>query len=237
MTPARFGVQVLIVLTLMVAVSWPELGPVRAVSLWRADGPLSADRTAARDARRGRGRSAGEFGLAPATYSPSFGNSGAELRRRLMENTVEGRRRRPIPAGVLALGGKLNAIIGLAKTALNTPFPGARLVLRDLRTGLVEARATANEAGEFVFLDLLPSGYVVELLGPNGGVSATSESLTIDIGDLLETSVRGTSDGALKALFGSVLQGTVNDAVSAAARDGVTRVAPPERCVSPPCDR
>lgn len=239
MTPVRFAVQVLIVLTLMVAVRWPELGQVRAVGVWRSNGPLAGDRSAAQAARRGTrgdGTDDGGFGLGSAAYAPSTGG-GAALQQRLSEDTVEGRRRRPIHAGVLALGGKLNAILGRARTALNSPMPGARLVLRSLETGNVEARATANEAGEFVFLDVTPGGYVAELLGPGGEVNATSESLTIDLGDLVQTTVRGTTVGALRTIFGAVLDATANDAVLAASRDGVTQVTAPERCVSPPCNR
>ena len=239
MTPARLGVHVLIVLTLMLAVSWPDLGRVRAGSVWRANGPLSASRSAASPTSGGipgrTGRRTGEYGFGSAAYAPSTGGPG--LRQRLSEDHVEGRRRRPVHPGVLALGGKINAILGSARTALNAPMPGALLVLRNLQSGQVEARATADEAGEFVFLDVAPSNYLVELLGPGGEVNATSESLTIDLGELVQTTVRGTSVGALKAIFGGVMESTANDAVAAASRDGVTRVATPERCVSPPCSR
>jgi hypothetical protein len=236
MTPVRFGVHVLIVLILMIAVSWPELGRVRAVSVWRADGPLSNGRGPVRVAHRSSGH-AGRFGRGSADYTSSTGVGGHALRERLSTDTVEGKRHRAIPAGVLALGGKFNAILGRARTALNSPMPGALLVLRSLKTGAVEARATANEAGEFLFLDVMPSDYVVELLGSGGDVNATSESLTVDVGDLVETTVRGTTQSALKALFGSVMYGTANDAVVAASRDGVTQVTTPEHCVSPPCRR
>jgi hypothetical protein len=241
MSPARFGVQILIVLTMLVAVSWPELGQVRAISVWRTNGPVSADRSVAFGVARvvmgDQERAAGQFGFGSAAYAPSFVRDAGDLRRRLTEDTVEGRRRRTIPAAVLALGGRFNAILGRARTALNAPFPGARLLLRNLTTGLVEARATASDAGEFVFLDVLPSGYVVELVDDGGEVIATSESLTIDIGDLLQTTVRGTSAGVLQAMFGSLMDATADAVISAASRDGVTRVMTPERCVSPPCSR
>ena len=237
MTPVRLAVQVLLVLTLMLAVSWPELGQVRAGSVWRASGPLSGERSAA-DARDGRrdGAGRGQFGYGSASYAPSTGGAAA-LQGRLSENTIEGRRRRPIHPGVLALGGTLNAILGRARTALNSPMPGARLLLRNLDTGNVEARATANEAGEFVFLDVPPGGYIAELLGSTGEVNATSESLSIDLGELVRTTVRATTVGALRTIFGGIMEATANDAVLAGSRDGVTQVAAPERCVSPPCNR
>ena len=237
MTPVRFGVQVLIVLTLMLTVSWPEISQLRAGSGWRASGRSSADRAAAsRNAAR-RGRTGGEYGFGSAAYAPPTAAGPTGLRQRLSEDRVEGRRRRAIPAGVLALGGTFNAILGRARTPLNSPMAGAELVLRNLDTGLVEARATADEAGQFVFLDLTPNNYIVELIGAGGEVNATSESLAIDFGDLVQTTVRGTGQGILTALFGPVMEATSNDAVSAASRDGVTRVAAPERCVSPPCSR
>jgi hypothetical protein len=236
MSTARFGVQILIVLTLMVVMNWPELGRVRAISVWRHAAQPSASEGGKQSGSASSRASRGEFGFGSAVYTPSPGSMGGSFRRRLEEDTVETRRRRPTPARVLALGGTLNGIIGVARTAENAPISGARLVLRNLTTGLVEARATADGSGEFVFLDLFPSGYVVELLGSRGDVVGTSASLTIDIGDLIETTVRAPGEGRLEAMFGPV-QPTAHDAVSAASRNGVTQVTAPERCVSPPCGR
>lgn len=235
MTHARLGVQTAIVLALIALVSWPETGRVRAVSAWRTNGPLVRPRAAARPASVGananRGR--GEIGFGSVSYVGSMPGHEPDALRRLYENRVERRHRREIPAAVLALGGTLNGILGRARDARNSPVPFARLLLRSLTTGLVDARAVADGAGEFVFLDVAPSGYIVELVGPDGSVLAVSDAFAIDIGDLRLTTVR---TGGVDALFGNVLWSTVDEAIAAGSRDDVTQVVAPARCVSPPCN-
>jgi hypothetical protein len=127
----------------------------------------------------------------------------------------------------------LNGILGRARDARNSPLPFARLLLRSLTTGLVEARAVADGSGEFVFLDVAPSGYLVELVGADGSVLAVSDAFAIDIGDVRLTSVRTSG---VDALFGNVLSSTVGEAIAAGSRDDVTQVVAPARCVSPPCN-
>jgi len=234
MTHARFAIQAVVVVALMLLVSWPERGQVPAGTMWRANGPLATRRPAIDAARQGAGRK-GQFGPGSISYAGSSPTDEPDALRRLFENDVERRHRRPAPAAVLALGGKLNGIIGRARTALNAPIPNARLVLRSLTTGIVEAWATADGSGEFAFLDVAPSGYIVELTGPNGDVVAVSDAIAIDIGDLRLTSVRAPATGDLQALFGNVLASTADEPVQAAARGGVTQVVASARCVSPPC--
>ena len=235
MTHARLGVQTTIVLALIALVSWPETGHVRAVSVWRTNGPLVRPRATAGMATgeitRNGGR--GEIGFGSVSYVGSTPGHEPNALRRLYEDRVERRHRREIPAAVLALGGKLNGILGRARDARNSPLPFARLLLRSLTTGLVEARAVADGSGEFVFLDVAPSGYLVELVGADGSVLAVSDAFAIDIGDVRLTSVRTSG---VDALFGNVLSSTVGEAIAAGSRDDVTQVVAPARCVSPPCN-
>ena len=53
-----------------------------------------------------------------------------------------------------------------------------------------EKQATADELGQFSFVDLVESEYVVELLGPDGSVVAASEVVKASKGRLLRTIVR-----------------------------------------------
>ena len=55
---------------------------------------------------------------------------------------------------VAALGGKLNALLGFARTSLNAPIPYARVLLRNILTGQVMGRGVANDQGMFSFVDL-----------------------------------------------------------------------------------
>lgn len=233
MTPARFGLQAAIVLALIAWVSWPEHRQLRASAFWQSRGPLAARKGQDNaDVRSGRRRYLIGYGSASEA---TLGADGASaLHRKLYGNDVEGRRRRRTPAEVLARGGKLNGIFGYALTALNGPVPFARVLLRNLATGVVEARGAANEHGEFTFLDVMPGkGYIVELLDENGNVVATSELIAIELTDLRETTVR--MSGRQGAMFGDAIGPSAQQAVAAAANDGVNRVAAPDRCASPPC--
>ena len=237
MSHARFGVQALVVLALMLGVSWPEQASVRALPMWRANGPLM--RTRAEPGQRPReGARRGEYGFGRASYFGSMpGGSGPDALRRLFENQVERRRKRQTPASVLALGGKVNGILGRAWDALNSPMPAARLQLRSLTDGRLEARAVADGSGEFAFLDVMPDGYIVELVGSQGAVIAVSDPIFIEADDVQLTSVRAAAAARWRALFGNVLASTVDEPVAAASRDGVDAVTAPARCVSPPCNR
>jgi hypothetical protein len=233
MTPARFGLQAAIVLALIALVSWPEHRQLAAGAFWQSRGPLTArkgqDNAASRSGRRRY-----LIGYGSASEAALGVGGASSLHRKLYENDVEGRRRRRTPADVLARGGKLNGIFGYALSATNGPVPFARVVLRNLATGLVEARGAANEHGEFTFLDVMPGkGYIVELLDENGSVVATSEVIEIELNDLRDTTVR--MSGRQSALFGGAIGPSAQQAVAAAANNGVNRVAAPDRCASPPC--
>lgn len=238
MTTARFGLQTAVVLLLVALVSWPETRQVRAVeAVWRTGGPLAAARTGVSlngrtggAAARGRRREIGWGSAGLAWTSAAGGNA---LHRKLYEEGVGSRKRYTVPNGVLALGGRLNAVLGYARTSLNAPIPHAQLVLRSIATGEVEARATADEEGRFTFLDLMPSGYIVELLGPDGSVVATSEVLGVDAGALRETVVRLSAARAAWLAAIGVVAPTASEPVDAAARTGIGAVTAPARTVSP----
>lgn len=233
MTPARFSVQTLVVLALIALVSWPQHRQVRAGSVWQARDRMT-DRVSGNDMRR-RDTAGKRYLIGYGSASEyTLGADGADaLRRKLYANDLEGRRR-PTPREVLALGGKINGIVGYTRSARNAPLAFARVVLRNLTTGQVEARGVADERGFFTFLDVVPSGYVVELLDDMGNVIATSEPIAIAVNDLRQTTLRAAGR-PLFASFGGGLAPTAPDAIDAAATQGVNRIAAPERCASPPC--
>lgn len=224
MSRARLTFQALFVLGLIVLVSWPEQRHLRAISVWRAksNGQAAGARSGA---LAGRGRA---YAVGYGSYGSSAG-AGANLQRKLDENDIERRRHFVTPDAILALGGRFNGVVGYVRTSMNAPLGFAHLVLRNVATGLVEARATADEKGRFTFLDMVPSGYVVELLGPDGSVLAVSEQLPVALGDLRETVIRTASDPGAFGALGSTAQAPV----AAAEADGVTRVAQPDRTISP----
>jgi hypothetical protein len=126
-----------------------------------------------------------------------------------------------------ALGGKLNALLGFARTSLNAPIPYARVVLRNIITGRVMGQAIANDQGMFSFLDLDASLYIVELLGPDGSVIATSSMMTLARGDLRRTEIRAPAAATtVAASFGNALTGTLDTAANVASSNDVTKTTP-----------
>ena len=78
--------------------------------------------------------------------------------------------------------------------------------LRDVRTGAAVQQTTADELGQFRFVDLPSSEYVVELVGPDGSVVAASEVVQTSKGGLLRTVVRVAAAAAVvAALFSNQL--------------------------------
>jgi hypothetical protein len=74
-------------------------------------------------------------------------------------------------------------IEGRALTATSAPLPGATVRLRDARTGRAVAVATANEAGAFSFRTVDPGSYIIELLGGDATIRATSQLVSVNAGE------------------------------------------------------
>jgi hypothetical protein len=227
MSPARFAVQAILVLCLILLVSWPDhrLG-ARDASWWtkgvESDALSDLDRVS-RGARY-------EIGWGQAALQRAASKRSHGMRAAAFESGHSGRRY-VTPAAVVALGGRVNAILGDVRTLQDVPLGRARLVLRDVRTGLVEAWATADDSGRFAFVDVMPSGYVVELIGSDGMVAATSEFISVGAGDLRQTQVRLAGRTGL-APFGA-LGATAPAQTAAAAAGGARAVAEPARTISP----
>jgi hypothetical protein len=212
----------------MVLVSWPDhrLGALDA-SWWTqraqaADIQADLERVS-RGARYEIGWGMASLQRAAARSSRNAGEA--------YDWESEGRRRYVTPAAVIALGGRVNAIVGEVRTLQDVPLGRARLVLRNVMTGLAEAWATADDNGRFAFVDVMPSGYVVELIGSDGTVAATSEFVSIGAGDVRQTQVRLSGRKGL-APFG-MLEPTAATQTAAAAASGARAVTEPARTISP----
>jgi hypothetical protein len=231
MSRARFGLQATFVLSLFLLVGWTGRPQGRAASAWRPDGPF-AERSGGPSDRRLARNGRYEIGYGSARIERTSAAGATGLLRKLFGGDVEGGRRYTTPPGVLALGGRINAIVGSARTTLNAAVPHARLLLLNLATGEIEARATAGEDGQFTFLDIMPSGYVVELIGPDGEVIATSEFVAVGLGDLKKTMVRAADPQGAPGAFGT-LAATVDEPLGTAADSGVHQVSAPDATMSP----
>jgi len=211
MKRTHLGVQAAVILTMVTLVSWPEFRPVRAQSVWRYV-PAAVLEARTSDAARFVGDHAT---LPPAMSLNQTAFNGPKVPDASADYAT--------PAAAAA-GGKLSALRGIARTSLNASIPYARVVLRDIRTGQVLAQAIANADGQFTFTDVEANSYIVELLGADGAVVATSSMLTIARGELRLTEVRvAAAAAAVRASLGNTLAPTAPQATTIASSNNVTR--------------
>jgi hypothetical protein len=203
-------------------VSWPQFRPVRSQSVWRyvPSAVLEAETV---DASRFAGTAVS--GRRPAirldNSSPVDAAAQTGAGSGALHPTYQ------TSAAVAAVGGKLNALVGVARTSLNMPIPFARIVLRNIGTGQIFTRATADEHGAFSFLDLAANTYIVELLDPDGSVVATSSLVTMTRGELKQTIVRAAaSAGTVAVSFGKNTAPTLAEVTTVASRNDVTPTSP-----------
>lgn len=138
---------------------------------------------------------------------------------------------RPVKAS--GNGTRTISIMGAAWKADNSPIPNAKLRLRNVVTGKIEATAVANETGQFIFTDLESGSYIVELVSDSGKILTIGHTITVGPGETVATFVRtGTKVPWFNGFFGNA----ASSVSSAAASTGVTAVAPEAmQCASPPC--
>jgi len=120
-------------------------------------------------------------------------------------------------------------INGHAWTADNAPIPAARLRLRNVATGKVDASTMADDAGRFTFAGVEGGSYVVELVDEGGRVLTVGHVFTIEPGETVATFVRlGTKVRWFSGLFGNAAAAVA----SAAASEGITALSPIARPAS-----
>lgn len=223
MRRTHLGVQTAIVLAMLALVSWPQFRTAQPGSIWRyaPDAVLLARANEAAQYSNASFEAARAAAMraTPLTYTAASGGTSAET-------FAEPGNKTPFYAAVAAAGGKLNALLGFARTALNAPIPYARLALRDIRTGQIVARVTADEHGQFSFLDLDASSYIVELIGADGSVLAASPMVSMLVGDVRRTEIRTAAAATtVSTSLGDKLTATAPQATATAADSGVTRTS------------
>src|SRR4051812_2566939 len=223
MRRTHLAVQAAIVLTMVAFVSWPQFRPLHAQTVWRFS-PNAVAQAQADDARRFSSESpesSGQpFRLGTAAYTDT---TAARTTTHGVPAGAEGAVPL-VPASVTALGGRLNALLGLAQNSLNVPVPYARILLRNLRTGRVLSRTTADSLGQFRFLDLDADMYVVEMLGADGSVVAASTAMSLTRGELKQADLRvAVTATTVAAVVGNSYASTLPQATNVATGNGVTR--------------
>jgi hypothetical protein len=138
--------------------------------------------------------------------------------------------RTPSRVGATAGSSGATSVLGAAWKVDNTPIPGARLQLRNVVSGKVEASTVADQAGQFTFSHLEGGTYVVELLGENGHVVTVGHAFVIAPGETVATFVRL---GTKVPWFSGFFNNAASAVASTAASEGITAMAPVQLCVSP----
>ena len=129
-----------------------------------------------------------------------------------------------------AVGSHQTAILGSAWNHDNSPIPFARLQLRNVETGRVDATAVSNDAGRFAFQDVHGGSYLVELVSDDGRVRTVGHVFTIAPGETVATFVR---IGAKAPWFSGFFSNAAQSVAFSAASQGVTAIAPVMRESSP----
>lgn len=129
----------------------------------------------------------------------------------------------PARVGAAAGTGTLTSVVGAAWKVDNTPIPLARLQLRNLVSGKVEAATVADEAGKFTFARIEGGSYVVELVADNGRILTVGHAFVIAPGETVATFVRlGTKVPWYSGFFSNAASAVA----STAASQGITAIAP-----------
>ena len=235
MTSVRLTLQAVAVLSMVTFVSWSDYSRVAGAADAAARAAARQSSASGEPSQRGSSQDLrsevgyGSMSMRRASTAASTG--AAALQQRLYEQTIR-TRRESLPVALMTLGGRVNGIIGQARTTMNAPVPFARLVLRDPVTGRIEARAIADDKGQFTFLDIMPSGYVIEVIGPEDKVFATSDVVTVGLGELREAMVYLADTREALGTFGTLIP-TANEPIAAARESGIAAVTPPDHTVSP----
>ncbi len=101
---------------------------------------------------------------------------------------------RPQPAVAPATFG---AVIGTAWKGDTTPYPQARIRLRNVETGRAVARTVSDADGRFHFDRVDPGVYVVELASNDDKVLAVGDLFSVTVGDQATTLVRLSLEDAV----------------------------------------
>ena len=115
------------------------------------------------------------------------------------------------------------SIQGVAWAADNSPLAFAKIRLRNVVNGRIQAGAIADADGRFVFVEMPPGAYLVELVNDDGRVLAVGHTFSIADGETVATFVRLPQKAPWFHGFFSNAAALV---AVAAATTGITALAP-----------
>jgi hypothetical protein len=131
--------------------------------------------------------------------------------------------RTPARVGATTASNGSTSVRGVAWKIDNTPIPSARLRLRNLVSGKVEAMTVSDATGQFAFDGIEGGTYVVELLGESGKVMTVGHAFVIAPGETVATFIRL---GTKVPWFSGFFSNAASAVASTAASQGITAIAP-----------
>ena len=115
------------------------------------------------------------------------------------------------------------SIQGVAWEADNSPIAFAKIRLRNVLNGRIHSGIIADRDGRFVFKEIAPGAYLLELVNDDGRVLAVGHTFALGPGETVATFVRLPRKAPWFHGFFSNAAGLV---AAAAATTGITAVAP-----------
>jgi hypothetical protein len=131
--------------------------------------------------------------------------------------------RSPARVGAAPGAAGSTSVLGVAWNVDNTPIAAARVQLRNLVSGKVDANAIADEIGQFTFTRIEGGTYVVELVGENRKVVSVGHAFAIAPGETVATFVRL---GTRVPWYSGFFNNAASAVASTAASQGITAIAP-----------
>jgi carboxypeptidase family protein len=125
------------------------------------------------------------------------------------------------PAGEARADDFTGTVTGVAWRADNAPIPQAHVRLRNVSNGRAIDSTVADDNGRFVFRDVPPSPYVVELTSDGGHVLAVGQLFTVDAAQTVSTFVRLS---ARAPWFTGFFHNAAAAAIAAASSVGITAI-------------
>ncbi|MGE5244005.1 MAG: carboxypeptidase regulatory-like domain-containing protein [Betaproteobacteria bacterium] len=138
-----------------------------------------------------------------------------------------------LESGVFAAGRSSGSVMGTARGSNMQPLASAQVQLRNIDTGETVATTTTDQAGAFVFADVQPGSYIVEVVDPSRKVLGIGAPFSVASGQSASTSVLTLAGSAARSgggfrLFGmgAVTSMTVLGAAAAASVTAVVTTRP-----------
>jgi len=119
--------------------------------------------------------------------------------------------------------GRSATVRGVAWNSDNSTISDAKVRLRNIHSGKIEANGVSGKDGQFTFGPVEAGSYVVELLGENGRVIAVGQSFRLEAGETVATFVRLSPR---RPWLAAVLSNAATGVIAAASHAGATALGP-----------